>query len=385
MIGSIKNGVVVLVGTWVFVTVCLAQSSTTRTILESVTVSNETDNCVVQGALIRYIVKWLKTDQIESDIRIIVNVKGTKGRDVSFEFYKKEELAAYRRFDILPDNCTDRLDAVSLAIALAIDHTVLDKLENLTEGPTVVPTTSQAQTSDPSNEESIAVKDIQDSTHSIDKKSTDTYSVEQTSEESSRILSNQSQKLEKNSQIPDQRYPHEETKNFIGIRGFAGIASLFEVLPGTTIGGIGGVSLSFAEMTNLRISGIFTANDETPLGNGVAALHLIAGRLDGCLHWPNDFTDFDFCAGAAVGALFLKGKYFEQNRETERPWVAALGQVAMSWPRKSVVGLRFSLDGVVSLLRSRLQVVDSDGGTIDQLQIPQIGALASLQLFVVFQ
>lgn len=370
-------------GIWTFATVCLAQDLPTRAISEALTVSNQTDGCMSQEALINHIVRWLKTDHIEADIHIKVEVQGEKEQDVSFKFFRNEELTAHRSFSILPANCFDRLEAVSLAIALAIDHTVLEGLEYPTANPPIVPPITNDKTEEPVDKQDLPVTVSQESGKTPEDQIRQTKIVESKPKE---VTQKPSIETIQENKIPPytERPKQEDSRNIVELEGFAGVLALIEVLPKFAVGAVAGVSLNFGDLVSVRASGLFTSDVKTSLGNGNASLQLIAGRLDGCLLWYGYSLYYNLCAGTAAGALFTNGMDFEQNLTTQRPWVAALGQAAVGWPQKSTVGLRLSLDGVVPLLRPRVRVVTTNGDIIDELQTPEIGVFVSLQFFVMF-
>src|SRR5690349_5419355 len=83
-------------------------------------VEPDAGGCIREPALRERIQRWLNA-QLPADEVITVRMRAGS-RPVSFAVMRGEDAIAERQFDVLPERCRDRLDALGLAIALAIEH-----------------------------------------------------------------------------------------------------------------------------------------------------------------------------------------------------------------------------------------------------------------------
>jgi hypothetical protein len=99
----------------------------TQRLTEALAIEGPPDpqRCVTEAALVERIRGWLGRNTV--DARLAIRVKRDEDR-LSFDVVKPGEAPATRQFTELPQSCSDRLSAVSLALALAIDATLLETL-----------------------------------------------------------------------------------------------------------------------------------------------------------------------------------------------------------------------------------------------------------------
>src|SRR5688500_18412667 len=92
--------------------------------------------CVEHDRLALQVRTWLDQPQVDARLRIEVVGDEEHSLRLSFTLRRDEEVIAVRAFDPAPERCTDLHAVVGLAIALAIDATVL---ESVGVEPRVVP------------------------------------------------------------------------------------------------------------------------------------------------------------------------------------------------------------------------------------------------------
>lgn len=90
----------------------------------AITLSSD-DACVARGALIESVESWLRRADVDRDLEIVVEVAGGTASVVVLAL---REPRAARRFDHLPSECADRRAVLGLAIAIAIDAALIDRL-----------------------------------------------------------------------------------------------------------------------------------------------------------------------------------------------------------------------------------------------------------------
>jgi hypothetical protein len=84
--------------------------------------------CVDEDRLATQVRTWLEVPQIDARLRIEVVGDEEHPLKLSFTLRRGDEIIAVRAFDPAPERCTDLHAVVGLAIALAIDATVLESV-----------------------------------------------------------------------------------------------------------------------------------------------------------------------------------------------------------------------------------------------------------------
>jgi hypothetical protein len=86
---------------------------------------SDADACLTSRELVSSACAWLGRSHVDRALSIRVAV-GRQGRAADVALPRGEEVLGLRRFDELPAECSDRRALLGLAIALAIDATLLD-------------------------------------------------------------------------------------------------------------------------------------------------------------------------------------------------------------------------------------------------------------------
>jgi hypothetical protein len=97
-----------------------------RKIADAVTVNPNA--CLERGALAREISRWLKREEVDAGLSVAVQVAETRPAGVSFVIRRDGVLVGERAFPKLEGTCAELRAALGLAIALALDASVLDSL-----------------------------------------------------------------------------------------------------------------------------------------------------------------------------------------------------------------------------------------------------------------
>jgi hypothetical protein len=82
-------------------------------------VDGAADGCVTQAALGPRVAHWLKPDADVHELSVAVRAREAPLR---FTLRRSGQPIAQRSFEVLPTRCADRLEAVAIAIALALEH-----------------------------------------------------------------------------------------------------------------------------------------------------------------------------------------------------------------------------------------------------------------------
>jgi hypothetical protein len=99
-------------------------SARTRPLTEAVTVDGAS-RCLEATSVGALVARWLGSNAIDARVSIVVSARDRPSRALSFEVRRDGEVIAVRRFDPPPVTCADVRRVVAIAIALAIESTVL--------------------------------------------------------------------------------------------------------------------------------------------------------------------------------------------------------------------------------------------------------------------
>lgn len=315
-----------------------AQETSAQTWALSEAIEVTEGDCVTRAELLACVENWLGRREIDRRIRIVVQ-ESEPGRP-RFVVMRGGKPAAERRFKPNQIACADLRAALALAIALAIDATILQSvLEPLPapEPPTPEPKPKPRPKPKP-----------------------------------------------KPKPQPSP-LPPPEPQAEAALEGEATLLVLAGVLPELTWGGGVGLVVPMGAFA-IRGMGWGTASVDVSIGRGTASVAMAAGELGACLEselgrgplWARG------CAGAAAGAWSGRGSGFDVNRATAVPWLAATGSLSLGLPLASGASLLAGGHAYFPLLRPELEVSDPGGAAIERAEAPVAGAAGSLGAIVAF-
>ncbi len=354
-----------------------AQEAPTRPVAEAVTVVPGDDECLTQARIAERLARLLDSPVIDAGIEVEVHLD-RDGETVRFLMGRSGQAEAERRFDLLPRECAARLDAVSLAIALAIDHTVIDRMvaeseeqppEISSEVPAEPPATAEA----PPPEHDAVPSETPEPPLPVEAPSPETPGREE------RPPSGATLGPRPASDEPDRAAP-ASTASRLGISAFAGGFAALALLPEPVLGLRFGGGLRFGPVWEVRLGGFATSESETRLGLGKAAMRLFSGELSGCAGGRVSRLRLDACAGLGAGSLVAAGREFPEGLKTRSPWLGAMLGASGAFPADSPVALRLRVEGQAPILGTVVRVEDSRGGVVDEQALPPAGALVGIEL-----
>jgi hypothetical protein len=316
-----------------------AQESASWPLTEAIEVSEGA--CVTHGELVASVETWLGRGAIDRRIRIIVQ-EAEPGRP-SFVVLREDQPAAERRFRPSRIACPDLRAAVALAIALAIDATILQGLLEPAPAPPPPPAPGPPP---PRPEPPPAAAPAPKATLG---------------------------------ERPAAAAPDAE-------RSLAGEASalLFVgVLPELAWGG-SIAALVPAGPLSLRAAAWATLTSEVSVGEGSAELGMVAGEVTACVSRDLGSAGLRGCAGGAAGGWSAHGRGFDANRAAAIPWVAAVGGFGLELPVGGGAALVGRIHGYFPLVRPVLEVTDPAGAPLASREAPAAGLGASLGAMVGF-
>ncbi len=305
-------------------TAARAQTQLRVSLADAITVGSVGDTCVTAEAIVTRVAHWLGRDAIEGGIDVRVLLDETS-RQFSFVLQRGDEPVAQRVFDVLPSVCGARIEALSLAIAIAIDPSVMDSLGEPAEE--LVESTDEAQAQAQEEAEPLPLAE-----------------------------------------------PPSAASGEVRFGLAAGVAAQAGFLPELSFGGSVSGELLLGPTWQLRLSGWATSNIRTALGRGEGSMRLVGGRFDVCFGSATNPLQFGGCVGAAAGALLAEGLGFETDLDASSPWVAAIARVFVLFPAHSLFAGRLAVDALLPLLRPGVHIMDTSGGILDEQSLPLFGA-----------
>ena len=325
-------------------------------IADSIVVT-QSDDCVTQESLVNSVAAWLGKSTIDQALQVIVRVE-TRG--LSFELTRDGVISAERHFDVLPSACPSKLRAVSLAIAIAIDQRVLERVG--TDEPsgdggisaTDVPPTPENEITNGGEEGEAEGGEEGEGTRTAEAVSSAAGTVE-----GGAVQVTQTRRL----------------------RMLVGAGLTGKVLPGASFAAEAGLELLIRRPYSLRLGVLTTNTVATGLGMGRVDTRLIAGQMAACRERALPPADLGLCLNASVGVLRAQGAGYDATFTTHRPWSGVGVGIFAQYPRRGSYGLRLKADVIATLLRPRIHVTDTMGTDLATYRSPAYSLMGALELF----
>ncbi len=302
-------------------------------------------SCLTHDRVTEQVVSWLGRDEIDARLTVRVEGDADDPRAVRFVLRDRDDVIAEPRdFSPGPSRCADLHTVVGLAIALAIDATVLESAGIVDPSPEPPPP-DPVKTSEPPKPDSVVVGptpapvDGEPKTVALDAR---------------------------------------RWRVRASARGLLAIGAP----PPIAGGGHVGLELSWRDLLDFQAGAMATSAGSQSLDDGRVSIVLVAGRADMCAGQRLGQIRPRICIGAVGGSAFARGEGFLRDFQTVVPWFAAAfgGDVRVSLlPRLS---LTFGLDGLVTVVRP---VFDMQGQNLEVRQVrdlPRFAAVFGMGLVV---
>jgi hypothetical protein len=304
-----------------------------RPVVEALRV--EPNECLDRDALARHVVGWIHRDRIDRRIEIAVSGAPSSPTGVGLTLLRDGQVVGERRFTTLDVPCEDARAAIGLAIAVAIDNTLLQDLRaDPPPPPPAPPPVAELPPPPP----------------------------------------------------PPAAAPPREaigagagpglgmSLDFVGMLGplpslVAGLSPAFELTP--------------HRMFEIRIAGLATSASTFAVGTGSVSAEIFAGRVDACAV----FQLGPRAEGARLSAIRLRGcagllagivhtsvaAGLDPSPSPNSPWVSTAlrfdARVALA-PR---FGLQLAVDALAPLTRTDVDAALMDGTVVDRRPLAPVG------------
>lgn len=269
--------------------------------------------CLETERLVGQIRTWFDHERI--DARLVVEVVGDAddARKLAFTIRRGEQVIAVRRFEPAPERCADLHAVVGLAIALAIDATLLESVagERPPLRPPDPPPRRDDETTEPKPE-------------------------------------------------PTPPRPRKRPRRW---KLMAEAAAEFSIGTPPDVGGGGRLALraSWRNILDLQIGGLFASSGRERIGEGRALLTAVGGRFDICAGPPWTRLRPRGCVGVLAGAGFAAGQGFDDDQTARVPWVAIPVGVDLEVPLSPRVAFLMGVEGLPAIARPTFEATSATG------------------------
>jgi len=294
--------------------------------------------CLEHDRLVEQVVTWLERDELDPRLTVVVEGDSTETRTLRFTLQDRGQPIAERTFAPGPSSCDDLHSVVALAIALAVDATVLESVGIAPTPPLAEPEPEPEPDPAP---DPVPVEAIEPSP------------------------------------LPDL----EPRRSPWALR--AQLRGLLTVGVPPTLGGGGqlGLELGWRDLVDVQLGVLATSAGSQRVDEATLTITLIAARADACVGPRLRRVRPRLCGGVLAGSALAQGRGFREDYQTTLPWVAVAlgGDVRVGLGARTA--LSFGLDGLVSVVRPVFDV--REDFQVRQLrELPRFGAAIAMGVVV---
>jgi hypothetical protein len=328
------------------------------------------DVCITAQALRPRIARWLRGRIWQPEVEVSV---AASAKPVSFQLRRGAQSVARREFDVLPSGCNDRLNALALAIAIALEQ------DQRSGGEASVPVAPPGAAADAvNNKVTTPVAPGEAPPAQTPGEAPGTQAPAEALPSAPRQDAPQhAQSGPAVSAVPPTAAERAE-RTALGVRAKLGGALLQRALPKLAFAFVVGAELASGPLS-LDLAGLITTAADSPLSGGRTRSQLSAARVLACAEALPVGLAVQGCAGAIGGLLWAQGKSgYDKNRNTTLAWVAALARASMRYPSVGVVSVRLAADLFADLVQPELRAVR--GNTKETVLLGPLGAALSIEI-----
>lgn len=290
--------------------------------------------CLSAETLAEHVPVWLGRDQVEAGVSIEVRGDPFVANAAAITVLTPAGFIE-RAFDDGPPGCSDLHAVLGLAIAMAIDASVLGTLgyEVVDPPPTPPPTPTPA-------------------------------------------VDSERPPLQARRKQPEPPTRLVRLRAAIAVRGGPWIG----IVPGLAGGGQLHAELGWRPWFELRLGILGGYGQRRPLGTGTVEFGLGAARLDVCFGVQRRRLRPRLCIGGAAGASQGLTRGLEPGQALVSPWVSAAAALELRIVTTRVFAVEVSLDGVVPFFKPSIAVRDPIDASmiVDSVNSAPVGAVLAI-------
>lgn len=297
--------------------------------------------CLEHDRLSEQIVSWLERDELDPRLTVVVEGHATEVRTLRFTLRDRGRVIAERAFAPGPSSCDDLHAVVALAIALAVDATVLESVGIASPPPAATPPPPEPEPTPAPVPEDLPP--LAEPAPTLD-------------------LS------------PRPKSPWTLRAHAHGLLALA--------VPSALGGGAEvGVEASWRDRIDLQLGGLAAASSPQPVEGGTLSVALVAARADLCGGRSFGRVRPRGCVGALAGSALAQGRGFQIDGRITLPWLAlaAGGDVRVGLGRW--LALAFGFDAVIGVVRPAFAV--REGSQVRHVrELPRLGGMLGMGVVV---
>ncbi len=294
------------------------------------------DECLDAGRIAASAGAWMTDPGVDPRVRI--EVQAREGAD-AFRLLVDETPRVERTFAPPPRTCPDRIAALGLGIALAIDASVIDDF--VPPAPEPPP---------PPPPPAPAPPPIARATPSAPEPEPE----------------------------PEPTPAPRRLRGALVVDGLAG----FGLVGAPAFGGAVSGELEPVPWLAIGLGVLAAGGLRFPLGDGEASAVWLAGHASLCPQRSFGRIRLALCAGVVAGAVAAQGHGFDSNQSVTRPWVGVRAGGDFEVGLSARLGLRLGGDALSPVVATDFDIRDASGAEIDRRDASRVGALARVGLVI---
>jgi hypothetical protein len=163
-------------------------------------------------------------------------------------------------------------------------------------------------------------------------------------------------------------------------------SSAFALHPIAGFGGQMSTSVRLVPALDVRVGAGATTGLREPLADGEVRTTLGYARLDLCAGGEVRRVDLRGCAGALAGFAGVRGFDYSVDSQSFSPWIAALAGASLIVPSDRAVAFVVDADALFPVLKPRIVVNDEVNDEVGAaLDLPPVGGMISVGVAFVFR
>ncbi len=304
----------------------------------------EPNACLDREALAKHIAGWIHAERIDRRIEVAVSGSPSAPGGVGLTLLRDGQVVGERRFTTLDVPCDEARAAIGLAIAVAIDNTLLQALRTEPPPPASPP---PPPTSPPPPSPPVA-------------------------------------EPPPSPPLPVPAPPREaRPREALGLGASLDFVGMLGPLPSL----VAGLSPAFELMPHrnfeLRVAGLATTGSSFALGTGSVSAAIFAGRVDACAAFQLGpraegarlaAIRIHACGGHLGGIVHTSvAAGLDASPAPNSPWVSAALRFDARVALTSRFGLQLALDALAPLTRTDVEATRSDGTIADTRPLAPVG------------
>ncbi|HKP57751.1 MAG TPA: hypothetical protein VJV78_13560 [Polyangiales bacterium] len=329
--------------------------------------------CLSERALKRRIAYF--TNDNPQNFGFDVHVRARADGYTEFELERGGSSVAVRGFPTLPEACAERVDAIAIAIAIAMEQA--DSLAGTpVEG--APPPVQQA----PANGVIASALPADASARELPADARDTTSPDDAppvrTDEAGAKAPPADMRRDTPPPTPASR-PGKRPADRYSVRAGAGV--LFGLLPSPVVAALAGGDIGiFDGSLYISVSALLSGQTRDDLATGQLTAQLVAGRGALCYRVQTEWVALCVCPGVSIGGYITHGDDYDQDRDANLPWVAAFAHTGLR-VFDGALKLELSVEGYANIVRPSMWV---EGSSDEPFTAPVFALSSMAELLFVF-